>query len=295
MSKKRHCLISCCIVLLTLALAMGIQALAVVYFETNHISILSGNPFHITMGRLQQVQHLKGDVVIIGSSVTERMRSSEHIAVIGVPGAPFTDGLSLIQEGQFPKGTCFVLEGFNIASKSVWMRKELASWNFRATGGSRHFSYAAKPASLLLTGLGCFLREVPVNSEDCDESLPRMEPVDVSSAEPCEERGQREFERSVQAIKKLMHNGYRVCIAYYPEHSGDYERRIRVARDVAHLTGAPLLDYSQAYDPYVVLSDKAHFQAHHPSTIRFRNILARDARLWARSAPKADKEGAPET
>ncbi len=273
---------------------MGIQALVVVYFETNHISILSGNPFHITMGRLQQVQHLKGDVVIIGSSVTERMRSSEHIAVIGVPGAPFTDGLALIKEGQFPQGTCFVLEGFNIASDSVWMRKELASWSFRATGGSRHFSYAAKPASLLLTGLSCFLRELPVNSEDCDESLPRMEPVDVSSAEPCAERGQAEFERSVSAIRKLMRDGYRVCIAYYPEHSGDYERRIGIARDVARLTGAPLLDYSQAYDQYVVLSDKAHFQTHHPTTIRFRNILARDARIWACSAPQADEKVAPE-
>lgn len=282
---KRRNLISSAIVIGTLVSALLVHWCVLTSFEANNVSFTSENPQFITLGRLERVDSLHGDVVIVGSSVTERMRSSEHISVIGVPGCQFTTGLSLIKEGQFPEGTCFAIEGYNILSEDGGEIKTiLDGWRFHAAKECRFFSHVAKPSALLLTSIYHVSSDHSFHKdEESTPDLPNLEPSDVSGEYSYAPKRQAEFEQAVAGIRELRAKGYRVCIVYYPEHSGNYDERIEGAKAVAKACDVPLLDYHRDdYDKACVFTDKVHFRTHSPATMRFRNAVARDVKKWAK-------------
>lgn len=270
-------------------LCLALQGVAWEFLHRHNARFISENHYHITLGRLQNASLLVGNTVMLGSSITERLISTDEIAVIGVPGSSFLGGMHFVPYDSFPKGTVFVLEANNIFSGIVQgVIDDTNKWTFRVFRGSRHFSIAAKPSSLLLSLI--YFWKDPRKALSTDrEVLPGkpVEPYSLSVRPPEDEAARLaecRYRSLLDGMAELRSRGYRLCLAYIPERSTSHhaENLARV-RELAVLADVPLLDYTGSEAArQLEWTDDRHLNSKALSTARLRNTIARDARQWAR-------------
>lgn len=270
-------------ILLSMCLCFVGQRLLYEELEDSKAHFIAENPYFVTLGRLQNVEDLKGDAVILGSSMTERLQSSDAVSVIGVPGSSFLGGMLFLKECGFKPGTVAVVEGNLITSgTNAGVIRDTEKWDFRLFQGSRHFSIRSKPSSLLLTFLyDRFLSRADAGRAavcfDEDGFCPKRE---VRSGGPG--ASDVRLRAVVQGIQSLQDQGFRPCIVWYPTHlpeNDDTRRNLHVCMEVAAMTGIPFLDYSDApFKEKLRFTDTHHLKSTASETSMFRNTIARDAR-----------------
>ncbi len=263
-----------------------IQACLWEYLVAHRARFVSVNSYTITLSRLQNSSMLKGDTVILGSSITERLMSSDDVAVIGVPGSCFLAGKQLVNYENFAPGTVFVLEANNFFSAiSEDVMADTRKLGRRLFRGNRHFSIAAMPSSLLLSAIyyatGSY-SHLLADKEVLDESP--LKPVNVESSAPLTAEERTHCAAQIEGIHDLRARGYRVCMAFIPGRvRGNHAELMPKLMSFAHDMNVPLLDYTDcAYVPELIFTDSVHLDSKQLSTTRFRNTIARDAKACAR-------------
>lgn len=254
------------------------------FLSAHKARFVSENYYHITLGRLQNASLLRGDTVILGSSITERLFSSDDIAVIGVPGSSFLGGMQFVPYESFPPGTVFVLEANNIFAGVIsGVIDDTKKWSFRTFRGSRHFSIVAKPSSLLLSLL-YYGKGYGRATDEVSATVGGVQPVSLSSAGKWTEQQKRQYAALLEGIGSLRARGYRVCLAYIPERkNARHDAMMPRYKMLAAAADVPLLDYtaSEASEK-LEWTDDQHLNSKHTATFRLRNTVARDAHLYAR-------------
>lgn len=270
-------------------LCLALQGSAWEFLHRHNARFVSENHYHITLSRLQNASLLAGNTVFLGSSITERLISTDEIAVIGVPGSSFLGGMQFVPYESFPRGTVFVLEANNVFSGVVQgVIEDTDKWTFRAFRGSRHFSIAAKPSSLLLS-LVYFWKD-PRRSLSTDRGVLPGNPAEpcLPAVSPLEGEAARQAERRYRSLldgmAELRSRGYRLCLAFVPERNASHhEKDLARMQELAALADVPLLDYTGSEAArQLEWTDDRHLNSKALSTARLRNTIARDARQWAR-------------
>ena len=258
------------------------QRLLYEYLEESQAHFIAENPYFVTLGRLQNVEDLKGDAVILGSSMTERLQSSDSVSVIGVPGSSFLGGMLFLKKCRFKPGTVAVVEGNLITSgTNAGVIRDTEKWDFRLFLGSRHFSIRSKPSSLLLT----FLYDKLLSHAGADRADSCFDEEGFHPEREVHSGGDGapdgRLNAVMQGIQDLQKQGFRPCIVWYPTHlpeSDDTRRNRSVCMEAAARTGVPFLDYSDApFKDRLRFTDTHHLKSTARETSTFRNTIARDA------------------
>ncbi len=277
--KRRVRLIIC--TLLSLLLCFFVQRSAFNYLEGKKTPFVSPDFLEITMIRLQNVYKLKGRVVILGSSLTERLRSSDEVSVVGVPGSCFLAGLRLLDEtAQIPTDATYVLE-INNMFNGIYdpVLKDAQQWRFRIFRDSPHFSLGAKPTNLILSYI-YYLRMANLLylTNDCGNG-PRHFPVDLTNVGALTDLEKKKWHDLMCGIESIRDRGGRVCMVRYPSRNPNlYAQSYEYACKLARYMDVPILDYNTEYwRNFLDMPDGAHLNSRATSTFLFRNVIARDA------------------
>lgn len=283
--KRRLWTLALCVVL-SLAFCLTLQYTAVCDLQSRHARIVS--PVHIenTLLRLQNIPHLTGDCVFMGSSITERFPITENTSVIAVPSSSFTAACILMDRCvQFPEGTIYVLEVNNLFNGNYWdVLHRTEAWDFYALADSKFFSLSARPVNLLVSYMYLYATssDQQVGEDECFDT-PVEQPVVLQGEPPTEEELQ-EWSEILQRMQKLRAKGGKLCLAYYPTKDlKGFEKSYAKAKKLAVYADVPLLNYNKAeWLPKLVFTDHNHQKSRVPETAKFRNTVARDARKCAR-------------
>ncbi len=269
-------------VLLAMCLCFVGQRLLYEYLEKSQAHFIAENPYFVTLGRLQNVDDLQGDVVILGSSMTERLQSSGDVSVIGVPGSSFLAGMLFLKGCEFKPGTVAVIEGNLITSgTNADLIRDTEKWDFRMFQGSRHFSIRSKPSSLLLT----FLYDKMLSGSERDRADACFDEGGFQAKREVGAGGEGSADACLEAVVKgiqaLKEQGFRPCIVWYPTRLPENRetlRNLHVCMEAAARTNVPFLDYSDApFKKELRFTDTHHLKSTAPETRVFRNTIARDA------------------
>lgn len=268
-------------------LCFAIQGAVWEWLAGHKARFVSENYYHITLGRLQNASLLSGTTVILGSSITERLLSTDDIAVIGVPGSCFLGGMQFVNFDALPppSDTVFVLEGNNMfAGVLGGVIADTKKWSFRAFRGSRHFSIVAKPSSLLLSLLYYGKGNAAPTDERGTLKKDPVQPLALGQVCKWGEQQKRRYASLLDGIRSLRARGYRVCISYIPEREQHrHDAELPLLMGLADAAGVPLLDYNNVFGgEELEWTDERHLNSKVASTSRLRNTLARDAHLYAR-------------
>ena len=238
----------------------------------------------ITMIRLQNVHKLSGDAVIMGSSMTERLFPSKNTAVIGIPSSSFLAGLQVMKGAvTFPPGTTYIIEINNLFN-GVYepVLKETEKWSFNTFRTSKHFSIAAKPTNLLLSIAYAVAKPQISSNQDFDISgEPVQHPQDISAAPSPSEKELKEWQNIIAGIEQIQqHHKGKICFAGLPTLApGDGIESYNKACKLAKYLNLPVLNYNTDYwRNKLEFTDPRHLNSARPSTLRFRDVVARDAR-----------------
>lgn len=239
------------------------------------------------MIRLQNVHKLKGNAVIMGSSMTERLFPSLETAVIGIPSSSFLAGLQVMKGAvTFPPGSTYIIEINNLFNGIYEpVLSETEKWSFKTFRTSRHFSIAAKPANLLLSSVYTAIQ--PLNYSDASFNVddePVQHPHNLSNVPLPTTQELSDWKDIITGIEQIHQNGGKVCFACLPTLApGDgieaYDKACKLAR---HLN-LPVLNYNTDYwKNKLAFTDNRHLNSKQISTQRFRDVIARDARICSR-------------
>lgn len=274
----------CICALAICAICFAVQGLLFHYLENRKARFVSPIYLDITMIRLQNVNKLNGNAVIMGSSMTERLSPSQETAVIGIPSSSFLAGLQVMKGAvSFPPGTTYIIEINNLFN-GVYepVLKETEKWSFRTFRTSRHFSIAAKPANLLLSAIYAAVK--PLNYSDAglnvdDEEI--QQPQELSTVPLPTAQELSSWQDIISGIEQIHQNGGKICFACLPTLMKEdgietYDKACRLAR---HLN-LPVLNYNTDYwRNKLEFTDSRHLNSKKLSTQRFRDVIARDARI----------------
>ena len=277
---KRWKLVLCA--LAGFALCLGAQRFSYNWLETHKKIFVAPLGLENTLIRMQGAHKLQGDVVMLGSSITERFKSSSQTAVVGIPGSSFLAGLALLEDvAEFPPGTVYVLE-MNNMYKGIYedVLQDSRKWDFKLFRDSAHLSIAAKPSNLLLNWVDYFARPM-VEYAPCDCSgVAVQEPEDLSAVPAISKDELSESRDIIAGIESIRRKGAKVCFVRIPVESAQgyqepYEKACRLAR---HLD-IPVLNYNtDAWHARLVFTDASHLDSRHAATVLFRDVISRDAK-----------------
>lgn len=239
-----------------------------------------------TLIRLQNSHRLTGDVLFMGSSLTERLLSHKKYASIALPGSPFTSSLSLLNDPhQFSPGTVYILETNNMFSKdneSVILRTK--KWDFDIFRDSIHFSIAAKPLNLLVTCIFYITEHNKNLTDDIMEEV-NITPQDLTNTADISVNQLIEWQSIINGINELRARNGKICFVYLPckNRSSYYEDNYEKACILAKHLNIPVLNYNESkLIDRLHYTDSSHLNSRKKSTIMFMNTVARDAKMHAR-------------
>ena len=284
MSRKSRNLWLCICALAVCAACFAVQGLTFHQLESRKARMVSPIFLDITMIRLQNVHKLTGDAVIMGSSMTERLFASQKTAVIGVPSSSFLAGLQVMKGAvNFPPGTTYIVEINNLFNGIYEpVLEETSKWSFRTFRNSKHFSIAAKPSNLLLS-IAYAIAKPQISSDQSfdisDEAI--QQPQDISAALLPTENELKEWRDIISGIEQIQQvNKGKICFACLPTLApGDGLEAYNKACKLAKHLNLPVLNYNTDYwRNKLEFTDQRHLNSARTSTLRFRDIVARDAR-----------------
>lgn len=277
---KRWKLVLCTLV--SFILCMGAQRFSYNWLETHKKIFVAPLGLENTLIRMQGAHKLQGTVVMLGSSITERFKSSSQTAVVGIPGSSFLAGLALLEDvTEFSPGTIYVLE-MNNMYKGIYedVLNDSRKWDFKFFRDSPHLSIAAKPSNLLLNWVDYFARPM-VEYAPCDCSdVAVQEPENLSAVPDISEDELDKSRDIIAGIESIRRKGGKVCFVRIPVESahGYQEAYEKAARLAKHL-GIPVLNYNtDAWHARLVFSDASHLDSRHAATVLFRDVISRDAK-----------------
>lgn len=237
-----------------------------------------------SLARLQCAGEQSGDVVILGSSLTERLIPGNGIVCIGVPGSSFEAGLRFLNPELLRSGTIVVIEGNHIFAGESDLMKDTDTFLFRLGMKVKPLSLASRPSALIVSLIQHLkmrsMYEAQQNAAAFEVQVSRGEVEvgggDVGGGEDAK------VDEVVKTIKGIQRTGAKVVIAVFPKKSGwdrEDEKMVREVARVGELAGVTVVDYGvELRDEVLVFQDGVHFVPTAMSTFRFRNTIARDAR-----------------
>ncbi len=265
---------------------LGIQRSLFCWLENHRGNFVAPLGLEISLIRLQNIQKLKGDTLMMGSSITERFRSNETTAVLGIPGNSFVSGLELMENVvEFPAGTTYILETNNILNEpNELVLVDARKWDFRVFRGSPHFSVAAKPSNLILSYLEFILRPgADYSSTNCD-AVPSLSPEPLVQVNDMTAEEQTEWRRVIDGVRKIRQKGGRICMVRLPvSDASRYQASYEAACKIAKFAQIPVLNYNTPYWRHSLhFPDGTHLDSRARSTSMFRDVIVRDAKNCAR-------------
>lgn len=283
--KRRLWTLALCVVL-SLSFFLTLQYTAACDLQSRHARIVSPVYNENTLLRLQNIPHLTGDCVFMGSSITERFPITENTSVIAVPSSSFTAACILMDRCvQFPQGTTYVLEVNNMFKGNYWdVLHRTETWDFYALADNKILSLSARPVNLLVSYMYLYTAssDQQVGEDECFDTP--VEQPEVLKEEPPTEEELQEWSEILQWMQKLRAKGGKLCLACYPSRDlKGYEGAYADAKKLAAYADVPILNYNKAeWLPRLVFTDHHHQKPRVPETAKFRNTVARDARKCAR-------------
>ena len=283
--KKKTWLLVCC-ALLSCALCFLIQRWSFRYLEHINARFISPVPNVNTVIRLQKIHKLQGDVLIMGSSMTECIPATDKIAVIGIPGSSFLAALEVMKNTlTFPEETVYVIETdnlFNGINHDVLKRTK--EWDFLLFKDSKHFSIAAKPCHLLLSSLYALIRPNIRAFHKVSVNNAIQAPEDLSAVPPLTLQEQTEWKDIFEGIEKIKAMNGKVCFVRLPTRQADkYDQNYAKACKIAKHLNLPVLNFNtESWRNRLEFSDTHHLRSQNIKTEIFREVIARDAKACAR-------------
>ena len=234
-----------------------------------------------SLSRLQCASEQFGDVVILGSSQTERLIPGNGIVCIGAPGSSFQAGLKFLNPALLHPGTVVVIEGDHILSGESGLMKDADKMLFKIGMRIKPLSLSSRPSALVVSLLQHLktrkLYDAQQNASTLDyKTSPRNAEIVDGIAMDENIRG---VVRDICGIQKM---GAQVMIAIFPkarEPSVADREILHDACRIADLAGVPVFDYQNgSLRGMLTFQDEVHLLPTAMSTFRFRNTIARDAR-----------------
>jgi len=271
------------------ALCFAAQYAARRHLESRQARLFLENFDIISAARLQVAHKQTGDVIILGSSQTERLIPGEGIVVVSMPGSSFLGGLPFVPESLIHSNATMVLEGNRLLNGiSGYVANTEKPW-FKVGRRMPCFALTSRPSSLLVSfiqhGLSHGKLQSQATAPSFDVSCQTNFAAFASVAQFSPETTQT-LADVVHAIRSLQASGVTVCIAIYPQTNDltDENSEIFAAiAEVSRQTQCPVLDYYHLLGSApLAFSDTHHFISMDARTFRFRNTLARDARTLRR-------------
>lgn len=282
---RRIRLVACC--LLGCMACLGVQRFVFNYLTAHSVNFVSPIHLEITMIRLQNIHKLKGDAIMMGSSLTERLRSGDKTAVLGIPGNSFVAGLDLMKDVvEFAPGTTYILEINNILNhENELISEDVKKWHFRAFRGSPHLSIAAKPSNLLLSCINWWINSGIPPSSPIDENAWVSTPENLSAVGELTEDELKKWGRVMDGMRRIWRAGGRICLVRLPEarETNRYQSTYEGACKLAKYMNVPVINYNtDDWRARLQFTDSIHLNSRAASTATFREIIARDAKRCAR-------------
>lgn len=265
---------------------LGIQRSLFFWLEYHRGNFVSPLGLEISLIRLQNIQKLKGDTLMMGSSLTERFLSNDTTAVLGIPGNSFVSGLELMENVvEFPVGTTYILETNNILNDpNELVLVDARRWDFNVFRDSPHFSVAAKPSNLLLSCLAFILRPATDYSTTNSASVPVLPPESLVQVEDMTPKERTEWRRIIEGVNKIRQKGGRICMVRLPVRDASrYQTSYDAACKIAKFAQIPVLNYNTPYwRNSLHFTDGIHLSSRARSTSAFRDVIVRDAKHCTR-------------
>lgn len=277
---KRKVLCVCCS-LISFTLFFVLQWGVYHYLLSNETRFVSPVAEENTIIRLQNASQLRGDVLFMGSSLTERLLPQDNLTTLATPGSSFTASLALLKDpNQFKPGTVYVLEVNNMFSgEDPQLLEKTREWGFNNFRDSSHFSMAAKPASLIVSLVYSFLSKDKGRSYKPFDDIVTT-PEDTSTSPSLTGDEIREWAALIQGIEQIKSRGGKICLVYMPLKvmSENYKSSYQKGRKFANYLKLPLLNYQETdVFKYLVYTDSTHLKSSDEATKRFMRTVARDA------------------
>ena len=234
-----------------------------------------------SLSRLQCAREQSGDVVILGSSQTERLIPGNGVVCIGVPGSSFQAGLKFLNPALLHSGTVVVIEGDHILSGESGLMKDADKLLFKLGMRMKPLSLASRPSALIVS-LGMHLKMRRLY--DAQQNAPAFDLSPRYGSAEAEDGlvSQAKIDAVVGDIAAIQKTGAKVMIAIFPKQHGLSVEDRRLVRDVfrvAGRAGVRVIDYNGGLPEGVLdFQDEVHLVPTAMSTFRFRNTIARDAR-----------------
>lgn len=284
-NKKTWLLIFCA--LLSCALCFLIQRWSFLYLEHINARFVSPVPNVNTIIRLQKIHKLRGDVLIMGSSMTECLPATDKIAVIGIPGSSFLAALEVMKNTlTFPEKTVYVIETDNLFKGiNHDVLKRTKKWDFHLFKNSKHFSIAAKPCHLLLSSFYALIRpDLRAFRKVSELNSDIQAPEELSSVPSLTLQEQTEWKDIFEGIEKIRAMKGKICFVRFPTRQADkYDQNYAKACKIAKHLNLPVLNFNtESWRSHLEFSDSHHLRSQNIKTEMFREVIARDAKTCAR-------------
>lgn len=240
----------------------------------------------ITLIRLQRINRLTGDAIILGSSITERLMASTTTAVLGVPSSPFTAGLKLLEGTvHFPAGTTYILETNNIF-RDIYQSvlDDANKWEFKLWRNSSHFSMAAKPTNLTLSCIYYFLNPESRQAHIVQPVEPISQPINLANTESPTQEELQKWSEILAGIDYIRRQGGKICFVQFPTRNAtEFTDAFNKSKKLAKYLQIPVLDYNtKEWRERLTFSDSRHLDSRANSTAVLRETIARDAKACAK-------------
>lgn len=261
------------------------QGAAFIWLENAGARFVSTVGSENTLIRLQHAHKLRGSVLFIGSSITERLLPQKDICSIAMSGSNFTSSLRILDDPeQFKPGTVYIIETNNILRGcNDKILKRVGKWDFSLFRDNPNFSLAAKPSNLIVSYVFYALTHKGNSNAGVFQTEPAV-PVDLSSyPAPTPEELDR-WKELIAGVEELRRRNGRICFVYLPTIQIErYRHSYEPACKLAKYLDLPVLHYNTPeWINRLEYTDCEHVNSRAESTVKFMNTVARDARIHAR-------------
>ncbi len=270
------------------------QAMYSGYLRDRAIQMYDADSDSVSIMRLQSLYGREAQLVIMGSSQTERLIATPSVAIAGVPGCSFLTGWEhIVPLMKCEPGSILILEGNSCLHHTTpGVLDPLQDGLFRLTAESPNFSKSSRPSTLVLSHLlSLYLPSTPhstlSDSPPAQQPLPRIAVDDICKLWFIKDHDAMaaHLEARIEAIREMQRQGYRPCFVFY---ATKFSSKQSVQREQANLaatyyiaeqTGIPILNYRGTdLVSKLQFSDTHHLKSTARSSKEFRNTLVRDAR-----------------
>lgn len=246
---------------------------------------------YATIARLIDNDPSQAEVIIIGNSRVDRLVASPKVAVYGVPGSSFLDGLSLIDLDKVPKGCVFCLDASGLFHPTQHEVLDSTQAPYlQLTKNIRPLKLTSRPVSLAMTlvyGLAFSVPKVPLADNYASDTT-----LELYDRKPASVPVNEYHRAEVDAISDLKARGFKVCLLFLPDKSeatGRYVDIYPMAQQLAAETGIPILSMqSRRIIDQVIFTDTHHLKKECVETYKIRNTIQKIATSFTPTKASGD-------